>query len=121
MQGGQPSKEVLQKKAKDALQNSSSNGFELFGELLGYLRSNRLMSLLMICRQIEKIDIQEGTAKIISNSQEVQELVSNEAHSAELKKFFECHGLSFLVQEQEKKEDPVEVLKELLGDKLKIE
>lgn len=79
------------------------------------------MSLLMICRQIEKIEICGTVATIVSGKAEVQELVSNEGYNAEIKKFFEGQGLSFVVQEQQKQEDPVEVLRGLLGDKLKIE
>ena len=95
-------------------------GEYLLGELLSYLRTNKLMSTLFLCRQIDRIDVLSETAMLFSEKTDLSELVSNEKHKKELETFFKQKGLGFKILEKEKKFDPTEKLKEFFGDKLTI-
>ena len=92
---------------------------QLLGELLSNLRKNKQMSVLMICRQISKIEIIDGIA-IIHQSGQDEISVSDQA-CAELKKFFDSKGLGYRVYKKEKGRDPIQELNEMLGGKLKVE
>ena len=89
------------------------------GELLGYLRTNKLMSILMACRQISKIEINDKQAVIYQSEQD--DISGNELVCVELKRFFESKGLSYKFYKKDKTRDPVEELNEMLGGKLKVE
>ena len=91
----------------------------MLGDLLFYLRSQKLMSTLMVCRQIEKIEVADGVALICSEA-DLSELVLNEKHKLELDNFFKSKGLSFKIKEKNREIDPIEILKEFFGDKLII-
>jgi hypothetical protein len=91
---------------------------KLLGELLGYLRQNKEMSLLMLCRQIDKIELEGNTVVIFSQDDEVQSLVSNERYSQELNSFFKQKGLGFRVHENKHEISPVDALNRILGGKL---
>lgn len=93
---------------------------KLLGELLGFLRKEKLMSLLMLCRQISKIEVQEKVAEIFSDDDEMLELQTNEKYRVEIVRFFESKGLGFKVHENEKVVSEVDELKRLLGKKLVI-
>ena len=94
------------------------NDENMLGDLLFYLRSEKLMSTLMVCRQIEKIEVADGVANVSSESAELTELVTNEKHKLELDRFFKSKGLSFKIKEKNKEIDPIEILREFFGDKL---
>lgn len=89
----------------------------MLGDLLFYLRSQKLMSTLMVCRQIEKIEVADGVALICSEA-DLSELALNEKHKLELDNFFKSKGLSFKIKEKNREIDPVEILREFFGDKL---
>ena len=89
----------------------------MLGDLLFYLRSQKLMSTLMVCRQIEKIEVADGLALICSEA-DLSELALNEKHKLELDNFFKSKGLSFKIKEKNREIDPVEILREFFGDKL---
>ena len=91
----------------------------MLGDLLFYLRSQKLMSTLMVCRQIEKIEVADGVALICSEA-DLSELVLNEKHKLELDNFFKSKGLSFKIKEKNREIDPIEILREFFGDKLII-
>ena len=93
----------------------------VLGDLLFYLRENKLMSTLMLCRQIEKVEIQEGVCLLCSDSEEVESLISNEKHKQELDSFFKNKGLGFKIKEKIKEKNKVELLHEFFGDKLTVE
>ena len=97
----------------------SDEELKILGELLGYLRSSKMMSALMVCRQIKQIEISEGIA-ILSGDDSISELISNENLNKEVSAFFEKHGLGFKVKGNEKKETDEDVLKKLIGKKLVI-
>ena len=92
----------------------------MLGDLLFYLRTQKLMSTLMMCRQIEKIEIKENVALLSSENAEISELTINDKHKTELDKFFKSKGLSFKIKERKKEVDSIEILKEFFGDKLTI-
>ena len=100
-------------------QEPELNGNKLLGELLGYLRTNKLMSILMVCRQIAKIEIDSGEAVIYPG--ETDDISNNEPVREELKKFFNGKGLSFRMYKEKKERNPIEELNSMLGGKLKIE
>lgn len=90
----------------------------LLGDLLGYLRTQKLMTTLMLSRRIEMIEVEDGVANLKSKNNDLQELEKSEKHSAALNEFFKLRGLGFKVIEQEKEFDIAEKLKEIFGDKL---
>ena len=77
-----------------------------------------MMSTLMMCRQIETIEVSDGVASLFSESADLTELVVNEKYKSELDEFFKGKGLSFKVKEKNREVDPIEILREFFGDKL---
>ena len=102
-------------KPTSSVKNNDEN---MLGDLLFYLRSQKLMSTLMMCRQIEKIEVADGTAFLSSDSADLSDLVSNEKHKLELDNFFKSKGLGFKIKEKNKEIDPIEKLREFFGEKL---
>lgn len=90
----------------------------LLGDLLFYLRSGKIMSTLMLCRQIEHIEVSDGVAYLMSESSDLSELFNNERHRAELEGFFKGKGLGFKIKEKVKENDPIDTLREFFGEKL---
>lgn len=78
-----------------------------------------MMQMLLICRQIQKIEISEGVAEI-SSDEDLSELVKNEKFSAELAGFFKNKNLGYKIKEKEVTVSCEEELNRLLGGKLKI-
>ena len=104
-----------------AVQNEGEvKSIKLLGELLVTLRKARSMSLLMLCRQISKIELDGKTAVIFSEDKDIIELQKNERYFAEISEFFESKGLSFKVQEIVEDNTELDELKRLLGRKLVI-
>lgn len=97
------------------------DGDKLLGDLLGFLRTKKLMSTLMLCRQIEKIELTKGQALFYSENADLSELVSNEKYKQDLDLFFKGKGLSYKIKEIKKEINPIDSLKEMFGDKLIIE
>ena len=95
-----------------------NNDENMLGDLLFYLRSQKIMSTLMLCRLIEKIEVADGVAMLFSESNDLSELVTNEKHKTEIDKFFKGKGLGFKIKEKNKEIDPIEKLREYFGDKL---
>ena len=95
--------------------NSSEN---ILGDLLFYLRTQKFMSTLMVCRQIEKIEVKTGVAKLFSETADLTELVTNEKHKQVMDEYFKNRGLSFKIKEKNKEEDPIDKLREYFGEKL---
>lgn len=112
--------ENLQTQENGQKQPDGFSNDSLLGDLLGFLRTNRLMSTLMICRQIERIDVLDGVASLFSSVFDLSELVQNEKHKAELDKFFKSKGLSFKLFEKTKQKDPIDLLREFFGERLVV-
>ena len=87
------------------------NGTKLLGELLGYLRTNKKMATLMVCRQISKLEMEDKCVVIYQTSED--EISNNEQVNIELKQFFEGKGLSYRVYKKNKERDPVQELNEM--------
>ena len=100
------------------LSNDSTRGENLLGDLLFYLRSEKIMSTLMLCRQIDAIEIVDGIAILRSEREDLSVLIQNEKHKSSLDLFFKEKGLSFKIKEESKQEDPIDELREFFGDKL---
>ena len=73
---------------------------KLLGELLGYLRQNKEMSLLMLCRQIKSIKVKDGVAEIVSDDNNIDSLVLNEKYHQVIGEFFKGKGLGFKIFEK---------------------
>lgn len=113
-------KPMFEEISKPQNDESEMSPMKILGELLGFLRKEKSMALLMLCRQISKIEINGKVVEIFSDDDEMLELQTNERHRAEISKFFESKGLSFKVHENEKIVSEVDELKRLLGKKLVI-
>ncbi|MBQ8451730.1 MAG: hypothetical protein IJ538_03025 [Clostridia bacterium] len=79
------------------------------------------MALLVICRQIRKIEIVNGVAVISGENDSVYEIESDEKYNLEITKFFRDRNLGFKIQKRTSIEQKIEELKKYLGDKLKVE
>lgn len=93
---------------------------KLLGELLGYLRQNKEMSLLMLCRQIKSIKVSADIAEIDSDDAGIAEIMTNEKYHVVVSEFFKQKGLGFKVFEKVQTESAVDVLNKLLGGKLVV-
>ena len=111
----QPEMQIFNENKSALIASSAEN---LLGDLLFYLRTEKLMSTLMVCRQIEKIEVDDGVAMLTAEAADITDLVLNEKYKQELESFFKSKGLSFKIKEKSKEVDPVEKLKEFFGDKL---
>lgn len=107
--------------AKQSQSKEINKSDELLGDLLAFLRQNKVMSTLMVCRQIEDIVIANGVAELISNKFDISELVNVERHKIELDKFFGQKGLGFKIREIVTNKTSADLLREYFGDKLIIE
>ena len=117
----QPAKSVQpEMQIFDEKKSISKPSFEenLLGDLLFYLRTEKLMSTLMVCRQIEKIEVDGGVAMLTAESADITDLVSNEKYKQDLESFFKSKGLGFKIRERNKEVNPIEKLREIFGDKL---
>ena len=107
--------QIFDSKLEKTEDNSSEN---ILGDLLFYLRTQKFMSTLMVCRQIEKIEIESDVAKLFSETADLTEIVTNEKHKQVLDEYFKNRGLSFKIKEKNKEVDPIEKLREYFGEKL---
>ena len=108
----------IQEIKKEIQSSKQDEKLKILGDLLRFLRENKSMSLLMLCRQIDKIELEGNTVVIFSQDDEVQSLVSNERYSQELNSFFKQKGLGFRVHENKHEISPVDELNRILGGKL---
>ncbi len=113
-------KPIFDESEKSSTQTQNNGSIKLLGELLVNLRKAKSMSLLMLCRQISKIELDGKTAVIFSEDKDIIELQKNERYYAEISNFFESKGLSFKVQEIIEDKTEIDELKRLLGRKLVI-
>lgn len=67
------------------------------GELLNYLREQKLMSLLMACRQIKKIDIENNVAKLYLRDKMSKDMILQDKQKEILNKYFEEKGLAWQI------------------------
>ena len=113
-------KPIFEEKASTNTESGELNSMKILGEFLTFLRKEKSMSLLMLARQISKIEIENKVAVIFSNDNDMMSLQTNEKYHAEVSRFFESKGLGFKVHENEKSTTEIDELKRLLGAKLVI-
>lgn len=103
----------------DNLKSGQANPQEdLLGELLSWLRKNKQMSVLMMCRQVETLGVENGVAQLFSEKADLGELITNESYKQVLDEFFKSKNLSYKIKEKQKHIDPLGELKEMFGEKL---
>lgn len=79
------------------------------------------MSLLMMFRQIEKIEVDQGVATIYSSDKEIQNVEDNEKARGALAEFFQSKGLGFKINKEKQEISPIEKLNQILGGKLVVQ
>lgn len=77
--------------------NKPSSGEKLLGELLNYLRQQKLMSLLMACRQISKVVIEGKVAKFSIRDQASINMIKTEKYSKIISAYLDNYGLSWQI------------------------
>ena len=110
----------IQEIKQEMFAKNTNDELRLLGDLLKNLRELKLMPLLMICRQINKIEVKGNCAVIHSDDSQIFELVRNEKYNAELNKFFSVRGLGFKIYEKPQTVSASDILNEMLGGKLVI-
>lgn len=104
----------------DTSKSEIDEGIVILGELLKFLKENKYMSMLMICRKIERININNGIAEIEYKDIEVQELFTKSNYTEVLEVFFNSKNLGFKPKSALSEVDDKDTLNALVGGKLKI-
>ena len=76
---------------------AAANGDKVLGQLLNYLREQKLMSLLMACRQISRIYIENSVAKLVVKDTAASSMITSEKYVAVINSFFKDCGLSWQI------------------------
>lgn len=106
--------------APEKVQSQSANGDKLLGQILTYLREQKLMSLLMACRQITKIVLDGKVAKFFIRDSSAIALLSNEKYSRIISEYLDNFGYKWQIVGQNNVTNPVGDLSSKLGGKLEI-
>lgn len=93
-------------------------GFEILGDLLGFLRKQKYMSALMACRQISEICVNGKIVEIDFDEESVTETFADEKIISQINEFFAGRGLSFKFKNKEDTRNPADELNDLLGGNL---
>ncbi len=112
--------EIEEVKAELEVPQTFDDGFKLFSDLMKNLRDKKNMKLLLLCRQIQKIEIENKKARLVAEDSILDEICHTQEFYNELKNFFDSHGLSLIINNFEVEEVPADVLREWLGKKLII-
>ncbi len=107
-------------KITDITPLQSASGDKLLGQILTYLREQKLMSLLMACRQITKIAIEGKVAKFYIKDTSAIALLSSEKYSRVISEYLENFGYKWQIVGQSTTANPVNDLSSKLGGKLEI-
>ena len=91
-----------------------------FGELLNYLRQNKYMSLLVICRKILKLSLIENIVQIEFESGLEKDVLSNQTYLQVLNEFFKTKNLDVKIKNNLSEESDKDKLNKLFGGKLQI-
>ena len=81
----------------EQVNQSNTNGDKLLGQILTYLREQKLMSLLMACRQITKIVIEANIAKLFVKDQSAISMITSEKYSKVLTDYLDNFGLKWQI------------------------
>ena len=98
-------------------QKCSPDGTRLLGDLLGKLRKEKKMSLLMACREIKQIEIC-GNAAVVDVGENCE--ILDESVLNEIRPFFEQFGLSIKLKKKQGLGEELKILQQLLGGRLEI-
>lgn len=79
------------------LAGQNNNGEKLLGQILTHLREQKLMSLLMACRQITKINIEGNVAKLFIKDQSAISMITSEKYGKILTDFLDNFGLKWQI------------------------
>jgi DNA polymerase III gamma/tau subunit len=90
-------KQEKSESAKPTFGNAISENQKLLGELLGYLRDQKLMSLLMACRQIYKIAVDGAVARLFVKDASSVSVITSAKYKPILSEFMDNHGLKWEV------------------------
>ena len=95
------------------------DGFKLMISLMKELRETKNIKLLMIARQIQRIEINENKATLISEEGALDEIFQTIEYCETIKAFFKKFNLGFNINKQEEL-SVVDELKKWLGPNLVI-
>ena len=76
---------------------TEANGDKLLGQILTYLREQKLMSLLMACRQINKISVDGNIAKLFIRDQAAISMITSEKYGKILTEYLDNLGFKWQV------------------------
>lgn len=89
---------------------------DILGELLEFLRNKKLMSTLNICKEIEKLKIEDNEALVVVNEDKFK--FENDQQKNDIEEFFKTKGLSLKLEIKGKIIDPLDELKKYFGEGL---
>lgn len=92
----------------------------IFGKLLSFLRENNQTTYLVICRKVEKVKIEDNILKLWVSDEKILTDLKSENFKMQIKDFLAGYGLSLGFIDEQKNDVDKKLLKQLLGDKLKI-
>lgn len=98
--GAQPTQASKVEAAEPVKQQEAvpaTSGEKLLGGLLNYLREQKLMSLLMACRQINKVTIENKVAKFSIRDQASINMIKTEKYSKILSAYLDNFGLTWQI------------------------
>lgn len=98
----------------------TTTGDKLLGQILTYLREQKLMSLLMACRQITKVEIEDKVAKLFIKDNSAISLLSSEKYNRVLTEYLDNFGYKWQIVSTNTTSNPVGDLSSRLGGRLEI-
>lgn len=95
-------------------------GMIMLGELLRFIRKEKLMSLYLTIKNAKDVTVTEKNIEILLEERDYLEISSNESHVEVVKKFFGDKGFSVKFNELRRENPDLERLNALLDGKLVI-
>ena len=106
-------------KIVEANEDSLIDKEKLLGELLRWLRNNQEIKTLVVCREINKLDLVDGIVVIDASNEILNELAQNK-QSELLYEFFGSRGLCYKLKKLNDNSEDIKKLQKLLGGNLVI-
>ena len=82
---------------EESIQNKAA-GSNILGEILGFVKDKKEMSLLAVLRQTENIIIDGKNVTIFVEDEITKDLILRDKYKSVLSEFFESRGLSYIVK-----------------------
>lgn len=79
----------------EAVTSGSANN--ILGDLLSYIREQKLMSLLMAARQISRVAVEDKVAKLLVRDTASLQMLQSERYTPTMDEFFKARGLTWRV------------------------